>query len=402
MQKEELNYDAARPVPQEATPDVLGPDTAVELAEDTAQPEQNVFVASQWKLMWWKFRRHKLAMAGLAIVFLLYMVAIFAELLAPNDPNQVNASYTYAPPQGISFFRVEDGDRIFGMYVNGYKSEIDKETLAKTFTIDEEKIVPVGFWVQGWEYKLFGFIPTDRHLFGSKDPTTPFYPLGADRLGQDLLSRMILGTRISMSLGLLGVAISLVLGIVLGGMSGYFGGAVDTFTQRVIEFLQSIPAIPLWMGLAAALPKTWSPLQTYFGITIILSIVGWTGLARVVRGKFLSLREEEFVTAARLDGTGEMRIILRHMVPSFTSHIIASITLAIPAMILAETSLSFLGLGLRSPINSWGVLLQEAQNIRSVSTAPWLLLPGLMVIIAVISLNFLGDGLRDAADPYEA
>jgi peptide/nickel transport system permease protein len=198
------------------------------------------------------------------------------------------------------------------------------------------------------------------------------------------------------------VALSLILGIVLGGISGYFGGAIDTFVQRVIEFLQSIPAIPLWMGLAAALPKTWSPLQTYFGITIILSIVGWTGLARVVRGKFLSLREEEFVTAARLDGTGEMRIILRHMVPSFTSHIIASITLAIPAMILAETSLSFLGLGLRSPINSWGVLLQEAQNIRSVSTAPWLLLPGLMVIIAVISLNFLGDGLRDAADPYEA
>jgi peptide/nickel transport system permease protein len=402
MQKEELNYDAAKPVYQKATPDVLGPDEAVELAEETAQPEQNVFVASQWKLMWWKFRRHKLAMAGMVIVLLLYLVAIFAEMLAPNDPNKVNASYTYAPPQGLNFFRVEDGDRIFGMYVNGYKSEIDKETLAKTFTIDEEKIVPVGFWVQGWEYKLFGFIPMDRHLFGSKDPTTPFYPLGADRLGEDLLSRMILGTRISMSLGLLGVALSLILGIVLGGISGYFGGAIDTFVQRVIEFLQSIPAIPLWMGLAAALPKTWSPLQTYFGITIILSIVGWTGLARVVRGKFLSLREEEFVTAARLDGTGEMRIILRHMVPSFTSHIIASITLAIPAMILAETSLSFLGLGLRSPINSWGVLLQEAQNIRSVSTAPWLLLPGLMVIIAVISLNFLGDGLRDAADPYEA
>lgn len=400
MQKEELNLDAAQPVHEHATPGVLGPDTSVELVEDTREPEQTVFVASQWKLMWWKFRRHKLAMAGLVIVIVLYLIALFAELLAPNNPNEVNATYTYAPPQGLNIFRTENGERVIGLYVNGYKSEIDKETLAKTFTIDESKVVPVGFWVKGWEYKLFGVIPMDRHLFGSKDPATPFYPLGADRLGEDLLSRMILGTRISMSIGLLGVAISLILGIVLGGISGYFGGAVDTFMQRLIEFLRSIPSIPLWMGLAAALPKTWSPLQTYFGITIILSIVGWTGLARVVRGKFLSLREEEFVTAARLDGTGEMRIILRHMVPSFTSHIIASITLAIPAMILAETSLSFLGLGLRSPINSWGVLLQEAQNIRSVSTAPWLLLPGVMVVIAVISLNFLGDGLRDAADPY--
>jgi peptide/nickel transport system permease protein len=373
---------------------------AIDLVEETGKGEQTVYVASPWKLMWWKFRRHKLAMAGLVIVILLYIIAIFAEMIAPNDPNQVNASYTYAPPQGLGFIRQENGERVLGLYVNGYKSEIDQETLAKTFTIDEELVVPVGFWVKGWEYKLFGLIPMDRHLFGTTEPGQPFYPLGADRLGQDLLSRLILGTRISMTLGLLGVAISLILGIVLGGISGYFGGAADTLIQRFIEFLQSIPAIPLWMGLAAALPKTWSPLQVYFGITIILSILGWTGLARVVRGRFLSLREEEFVTAARLDGTGEMRIILRHMVPSFTSHIIASITLAIPAMILAETSLSFLGLGLRSPINSWGVLLQEAQNIRSVSTAPWLLLPGVMVVLAVISLNFLGDGLRDAADPY--
>jgi peptide/nickel transport system permease protein len=203
-----------------------------------------------------------------------------------------------------------------------------------------------------------------------------------------------------MSIGLVGVLISLVLGIILGGISGFFGGATDTIIQRVIEFVRSVPSIPLWLGLAAALPQTWSPLQVYFGITIILSIIGWTGLARVVRGRFLSLREEDFVTAARLDGSGEMRIILRHMVPSFLSHIIASLTLAVPATILAETSLSFLGLGLRSPINSWGVLLEEAQNIRSISTAPWLLLPGLLVVVAVLALNFLGDGLRDAADPY--
>jgi len=377
-----------------------GAPEGVELTEETHHNEQAVFVASQWKLVWWKFKRHKLAMAGLVIVLLLYLIAAFAELLATRNPNEVNAAYTYAPPQRLGLFREEDGERVFGLHVKGYQSEIDPDTFARTFTINEDEIVPVGFWVKGYEYKLLGFIPFDRHLIGPKDLSQPFYVLGADRLGQDLFSRMILGTRISMSIGLIGVTISLVLGIILGGISGYFGGAADTAIQRLIEFLQSIPSIPLWLGLAAALPPTWSPLRTYFGITLILSILGWTGLARVVRGRFLSLREEEFVTAARLDGTGEMRIILRHMLPSFTSHIIASITLAIPAMILAETALSFLGLGLRSPLNSWGVLLQEAQNIRSVSTAPWLLLPGVMVVIAVISLNFLGDGLRDAADPY--
>lgn len=397
MRNEDLSIEQAKPA---SSPIEGAVPEDVELIEETGKSEQSVLVASQWKLMWWKFKRHKLAMAGLFIVTFLYIVAIFAEMFATANPNEVNAAYTYAPPQGLNFVREEDGERIFGLYVNGYTSEIDQETLARTFVIDPDEVIPVGFWVRGYEYKLFGLIPFDRHLFGAKDSSQPFYILGADRLGQDLFSRLIVGTRISMSIGLIGVAISLILGIVLGGISGYFGGASDTLIQRFIEFLQSIPSIPLWMGLAAALPKTWSPLQTYFGITIILSILGWTGLARVVRGRFLSLREEEFVTAARLDGTGEMRIILRHMVPSFTSHIIASITLAIPAMILAETALSFLGLGLRSPINSWGVLLQEAQNIRSVSTAPWLMLPGVMVVIAVISLNFLGDGLRDAADPY--
>jgi len=395
------NHDIGIDQAKAPAPDLQGVLPAgLEVAEETAKPEQSVYIASQWKLMWWKFRRHKLAMFGLVVVILLYLVAIFAELIATRDPTQVNAAYTYAPPQRLGLFRDEDGERVFGLHVYGYKSEIDTETMARSFVIDEAQVVPVGFWVKGYEYDLFGFIPFDRHLLGPKDPSQPFYLLGADRLGQDLFSRMIVGTRISMSIGLIGVFLSLILGIVIGGMSGYFSGGVDTAIQRVIEFLQSIPTIPLWLGLAAAVPATWSPLRTYFAITIILSIIGWTGLARVVRGRFLSLREEEFVTAARLDGTGEMRIILRHMLPSFTSHIIASITLAIPGVILAETALSFLGLGLRSPINSWGVLLQEAQNIRSVSTAPWLLLPGLMVVIAVISLNFLGDGLRDAADPY--
>ncbi len=377
------------------------PETAAPVAPAAEeQAPQTAYVASQWRLMWWKFKRHKLAMIGAVVVILLYLVAIFAEFLAPADPNLVASTYTYAPPQTLRLFTTNDDGLQVGLHVFGLKSEIDKATLSRTFTIDESQRIPVGFFVRGHEYKLFGLIPTDRHLIGPKDPSQPMYILGADRLGQDLLSRMIYGTRISMSIGLIGVLISLVLGIVLGGISGYFGGGIDTFIQRVIEFIRSIPTIPLWLGLAAALPRTWSPLQVYFGITVILSIIGWTGLARVVRGRFLSLREEEFITAARLDGSGEMRIILRHMVPSFLSHIIASLTLAVPATILAETTLSFLGLGLRSPINSWGVLLQESQNIRSIATAPWLLIPGLLVIVAVLALNFLGDGLRDAADPY--
>ena len=371
-----------------------------DLPGEGTEPESTVFVASQWRLMWWKFKRHKLAMIGGVIVILLYLVAIFAEFLAPADPNKVASSYTYAPPQRLHIVHQGDDGWEWGLYVFGLTSEIDQETMAKTFTIDEENRIPVRLFAEGPEYKLFGLIPTKRHLIGPKDPSEPMYLMGADRLGQDLLSRIIFGTRISMSIGLVGVLISLVLGIFLGGISGFYGGATDTIIQRIIEFIRSLPTIPLWMGLAAALPLTWSPLRVYFGITLILSVIGWTGLARVVRGRFLSLREEEFITAAKLDGVGQSRIILRHMVPSFSSHIIASLTLAIPATILAETSLSFLGIGLRSPINSWGVLMQEAQNIRAIATAPWLLLPGLFVIVAVLSFNFLGDGLRDAADPY--
>jgi peptide/nickel transport system permease protein len=388
---------------------IAGRETSAGMISDPPDPEseahtrrgdKQAYVASQWTLMWWKFKRHKLAMISGVVVILLYLMAIFCEFLAPADPNKVVSTHTYAPPQMLHIRNeTEDGTK-WGLYVYGYKSEIDQATLKRTFVIDEEKVVPVRLFAKGHEYKLFGLIPTDRHLIGPKNPTDPFYLLGADRLGQDLLSRMVYGTRISMSIGLIGVALSLVLGVLLGGISGYYGGFIDSVVQRTIEFLVSIPRIPLWMGLAAALPKTWSPLRVYFGITLILSIIGWTGLARVVRGRFLSLREEEFVTAARLDGSSEMRIILRHMVPSFMSHIIASLTLAVPGTILAETSLSFLGLGLRSPINSWGVLLQEAQNIRSISTAPWLLTPGLLVVIAVLALNFFGDGLRDAADPY--
>ena len=366
------------------------------------EAESTTQIASQWQLIWWKFRKHRLALISGVVVIAIYLIALFVEFLAPFDPNNVNATYLYAPPQQLHLIENTPQGTKFHPYVFGYKSVIDRASLRRTFTIDESQVVPVRLFVQGYSYKLFGLIPWDRHLIGPSNPQQPMYLLGADRLGQDLFSRLIYGTRISMSVGLIGVFLSLSLGILLGGLSGYFGGGVDTAMQRVIEFLRSIPHIPLWLGLAAALPKTWSPLRVYFGITVILSLIGWTSLARVVRGRFLSLREEDFVTAARLDGASELRIILRHMVPSFSSHIIASLTLAIPGMILAETSLSFLGLGLRSPLNSWGVLLQEAQNIRAISTAPWLLLPGVMVVVAVLSLNFLGDGLRDAADPYSS
>lgn len=368
--------------------------------EETISQEARVFVASQWQLMWWKFRRHKVALASGITVLLIYLVALFAEFLAPFPADMYSARYTYAPPQELYLFEQTAQGWRFQPFVYGYKVTLDPFALRRTFVVDPTIKLPVQLLARGEPYKLFGFLTTDRHLLGPANPGDPMYLLGADRMGRDSLSRLIFGTRVSMSIGLVGVALSLVLGIVLGGISGYYGGALDNLIQRTIEFLRAIPTIPLWMGLAAALPANWPPLWVYFGITIILSFIGWTGLARVVRGRFLSLREDDFVLAARLDGSSELRIILRHMVPSFLSHIIASVTMAIPGMILGETSLSFLGLGLRPPIVSWGVLMQDAQEVRAVATAPWLLLPGLAVVVAVLALNFFGDGLRDAADPY--
>jgi peptide/nickel transport system permease protein len=379
------------------------PSVAEDLVEDIAGADEAAVARKQgaeragaWRLAWWKFRRHKLAVAGGIVVILIYLVAAFAEVLAPQGPGDYSARYTYAPPQRLHL-TTEGGP---GLFVNGYKVTVNPESFAREFVIDPESRIAVGFFVKGTPYKMWGLIPWDRHLIGPLEPGEPMFLWGADRLGRDVLSRTIHGTRISMTVGLVGVTLSLVFGILLGGVSGFYGGRIDTVIQRVIEFLLAIPTIPLWMGLAAAIPPTLSPVQVYFMITIILSLVGWTGLARVVRGRFLALKNEDFVTAARLDGASELGIILRHMAPSFASHIIAAVTLAIPVMVLSETALSFLGIGLRPPVVSWGVLLQEAQNIRSVATAPWLLLPGVAVIVTVLALNFLGDGLRDAADPY--
>ena len=364
-----------------------------------AEKESRANVASQWQLMWWRFREHKVAVMSGVVVILIYVVVLFAEFFAPFLPDEVDAQYLYAPPQRLHFFDASDGNTL-SLYVYGYTSVIDAAAGRRTFTIDETQKIPVGLFVHGEEYMFWGLIPGTLRLIGPLEEGQPMYLMGADRLGRDMLSRLVYGTRISMSIGLVGVIISLVLGLLLGGMSGYYGGKVDNLIQRIIEFLRSIPTIPLWMGLAAALPTTWPPLRIYFGITIILSLIGWTGLARVVRGRFLALRSEEFVTAAELDGASDLRIIMRYMVPSFASHIIASTTLAIPAMILAETALSFLGSGLQAPLVSWGTLLRDAQSVRTVLQAPWQLWPAVAVVVTVLALNFLGDGLRDAADPY--
>jgi len=359
--------------------------------------EEKYYVASQWQLMWRKFRKHKLAIFGGTILGIFYILAMFCDFFSPYDIYKRYTKYVECPPQRVHFF----DERGFNLrpFVYGIKRKIDPKTWRKIYTENKTQKYPIYFFIQRNKYKLWNLFETNIHFFGVKEGN--IFLFGTDKLGRDLFSRNLHGARISLSIGLVGVALSFILGAILGGLSGYYGGNADTIIQRVIEYLISIPTIPLWMALSAAVPQEWSPVKVYFSITIILSIVGWCGLARVVRGKFLELREEDFVVAARIAGSTDSRVIIRHLLPSFLSYLIVNLTLSIPAMILGETALSFLGLGIRPPAVSWGTLLQDAQNIRAVTLHPWLLIPGLFVIITVLAFNFLGDGLRDAADPYK-
>jgi len=366
--------------------------------EVMTEAEERISVASAGQLMWWRFRKHTLAMISAVVLILFYLVAIFAPALAYVDPELSEAQRGLMPPQKV--YWLDDGK--LSPHIYAVKGARDPKTFKRVYVNDPETKIPLRFFVRGFPYKLLGLVPGDIHLLGVEGAPIEesLFLLGTDVNGRDLWSRLMYATQISLVIGLAAVALSLFLGVLLGGISGYFSGAIDTVIQRVIEIFRSIPTIPLWMGLAAALPRSWSTQQIYLAITLIISLLGWTELARVVRGRFLTLREEDFITAAELVGCGKMRIIFRHMVPSFLSHIIAATTLAIPAMIISETSLSFLGLGLRPPAISWGVLLEQAQNIQALAISPWLLLPVIPVILAVLAFNFVGDGLRDAADPY--
>lgn len=357
--------------------------------------EQEHYTISPWRLTWIKFREHKLAWWSFILLIIFYLAAIFCEPVSPHNPWSRSAETRYAPPQRVRL--VHEG-HLHRPFVYPWIQHIDPDTRRITYKPDTRRPVPIRLFFQGDPYKLWGAIPMRLHLFGA--PGERVLLLGADRMGRDLLSRIIYGSRISLSIGMAGVLLSLVLGVVIGGISGYYGGKLDAFIQRSIEVLRSFPTIPLWLALSAAIPPTVGDITVYVFMTMILALIGWTGLARVVRGRFLALREEDFVLSAKVAGVKEFQIIMRHMVPAFTSHLIVSVTLAIPGMILAETSLSFLRLGLRPPTISWGVLLQDAQNLTAITLYPWLLAPAAFVIATVLAYNFVGDGLRDAADPF--
>jgi peptide/nickel transport system permease protein len=361
-------------------------------------PEQErIFLASQWRLMWWKFRRHRVAVWSGVFLALIYGSILVSELLAPYHLHTRNIEFIHAPPQKLHLFH--EG-RFVGPFVYGLGYELNMTNLQREFTDDRSAVQPIRFLCRGDSYRFWGLFESNVHLACPATDGTMFL-LGTDRLGRDVLSRIIYGARISLTVGLIGIAISFSLGITIGGLAGYFGGIIDLVVQRIIEVLQSLPSIPLWLALAAIMPVTWSPIAVYFAITVILGLLDWTGLARAVRSKLLSLREEDYVLAAQLMGARSARIIGRHLVPGFMSHLIATATISIPTMILGETALSFLGLGLRPPITSWGVLLVEAQNINAVALYPWLMLPVVPVILVILAFNFFGDGLRDAADPYK-
>ncbi len=362
----------------------------------TSEAEERISVASNWTLVWWRFRKHRLALFSAAVLIGFYAVVLCPDFFSTQDPELTDARQAFIPVQGLHLL----DDNGFNPWVPSVAGKRNPVTLRMEWTTDPERKVRAGFFVPGYSYRLFGLIQTKLHFVGAIDQGQRIFLLGSDRLGRDQWSRIMHATQTSMTIGLVAVTLSVILGVVLGGISGYFGGLADQVIQRMIELLQSVPTIPIWLALSAALPRDWTPQQVFFAITVILSLVGWTTLGREVRGRFLALREEDFVLAADLAGASQARIILRHMVPTFLSHIIATSSLAIPVMIISETSLSFLGLGIRPPAISWGVLLQEAQNIQTLALAPWLLTPGLLVIVAVLAFNLVGDGLRDASDPY--
>ncbi len=367
-----------------------------EVAQELTPDQEKLYLASQWRMMWWRLRRHRVAVASGIVLILMYLSVIVSEFIAPYNLQTRHTDFIYAPPQVIHLF---DEGKFVGPFVYGHQYYLNMDNLKREYTPDPTKIQKLRFFCRGDDYVFWGLIEGNFHLFCPAKEGTLFL-FGTDRLGRDMLSRIIYGARISLTVGLIGISISFFFGLIIGGLAGYYGGWVDNATQRLIEILRSFPELPLWMALSAALPVTWSPIYIYFGITIILGLLDWTGLARAVRSKLLAIREEDFVTAAVLMGARPKRIIARHMLPSFMSHLIASATLSVPGMILGETALSFLGLGLRPPITSWGVLLSEAQNMNVVVLYPWLMLPVLPVVIVVLAFNFLGDGVRDAADPY--
>ncbi|MDX0500146.1 ABC transporter permease subunit [Sinorhizobium medicae] len=365
--------------------------------EVMTEEQVRVNQASQLRLMWWKFKRHKIALASGIFLAALYGMILICEFLAPYDLHTRNVDFIYAPPQSVHFFH--EGEFV-GPFIYGRTMKLDMDTLKRNYTDDMSDVEPIRFFCRGDDYRFWGLFESNLHLVCPAEGGQLFL-LGTDRLGRDVLSRIIYGARISLTIGLLGITVSFVLGIVIGGLAGYHGGVFDLLVQRLIEVLQSIPSIPLWLSLAAIMPATWSPLLIYLGITVILGLLDWTGLARAVRSKLLSLREEDYVLAAQLMGAKSGRIIGRHLVPGFMSHLIATATISIPGMILGETALSFLGLGLRPPITSWGILLTEAKSVSVIAFYPWLLFPTIPVILVILAFNFLGDGLRDAADPYK-
>ncbi len=387
-----MSPQSHRPIPHYVNRAPFDPN----FSEALTPEQERYYMATQWQLMWWKLRRHRLAVISGAVLAFMYLSVVISEILAPYALATRNTEFIYAPPQGVHLFH--EGQFV-GPFVYGFDYELNMRTLKREYTPNPELVQPIRFFCSGDEYQFWGAISGDFHLICPAEGGTLFL-LGTDRLGRDILSRIIYGTRVSLTVGLIGIIISFVIGIVVGGLAGYYGGWIDNLTQRIIEIIRSFPELPLWMALSAALPVTWSPILVYFGITLILGMLDWTGLARAVRSKLLSLREEDFALAAQLMGAKPRRIIGRHLLPSFMSHLIASATLSIPSMILGETALSFLGLGLRPPITSWGVLLTEAQNINAVELYPWIMTPVIPVVIVVLAFNFFGDGLRDAADPY--